>query len=194
MTRSSQWRMPESKDAALHLGLPCAGATLFNSLLATRYSLLTASLLALVAACGCGRGDDLSPPAIAYGQTECDYCKMIVSDEPFAAAACISADDGVWKIAFDDVGCLLDYLKENSGRPPGAMYVHDFKTGKWLSADEAVYVRSEKLHTPMASNLAAFETRAAAEALRLHYPGQVLTFDALRKPASGMAATSRSSP
>lgn len=162
--------------------------------LAMRRSTVAAAAVWLALAVGCGRSDDRSPPQVAYGQTECEHCKMIVSDEPFAAAACVRGDDGVRKIAFDDVGCLLDYLKEKPDPAPVAMYVHDFKTLRWMPAAQATYVRSDKLQTPMASNLAACETLQAADALLAQYPGDVLTFDDLLRLKSGTASTSRSSP
>lgn len=142
---------------------------------AIRRALLTGAV-----ACGawnlaCNRTPDLSPPQLLYGQVECEFCKMIVSEERFAAAAAIVGEEGrVQKPAFDDVGCLLKFLRDHP--PPGGavLYVHDVASCRWLDASKAVFIQSDSLRTPMASNLAACESRAAAEALLAQYPGAIV--------------------
>lgn len=161
-------------------------------------SLLAAGSL-LVLPAGCGRSEDLGPPQIAYGQTECNLCRMIISEEPFAAAAVIASSDGVQKLAFDDIGCLLDFLAE---QPPGkriVSYVHDYASREWVDASAARFVRSDSLQTPMASHLAACKTAAGAADLLKRYPGNTTTLDQLRTAAgpslaSDSSATERSAP
>ena len=121
---------------------------------------LAAALVLVMLPAGCGRSEDLGPPQIAYGQAECELCKMIISEEPHAAAAVIQSPEGVVKVAFDDIGCLLGYLGDPSH--PGAItsFVHDLESRAWINAAQAVFVRSKSLQTPMASNLAAKEDPA----------------------------------
>lgn len=148
-----------------------------------------AMFAAVLPAVGCGRSADFGPPAITYGQTECYQCKMIVSEEPFAAAAVIVASDGVQKRAFDDIGCLLDFLREAPTADRAISYVHDHPSHKWLDASRAVFIRSESLRTPMASHLAAAESSAGAEELLRRYAGTTATFEQLRTAAGpGLAA------
>ncbi|MBW7906336.1 MAG: nitrous oxide reductase accessory protein NosL [Phycisphaerae bacterium] len=149
---------------------------------------LIAGLAVAGLAAGCNRGGDTDPPKIAYGQTECEHCKMIVSDEPFAAALVIVAADGhVTKYAFDDVGCVLDYLEDRPVSGRAIAYVHDFESKAWLDADAAVFVRSEALQTPMASNLAASATLEGAQRLLARYPGGIVRFAELRHAAAPAA-------
>jgi len=150
----------------------------------------TASLTGLVFAAstllsaGCGRGVDTDPPRIAYGQAECGLCRMIISEEAFAAAVVIRESEGVRKLAFDDIGCLLDFLRDEAGDAALTPYVHDHETRQWLDATKACFVRSEALQTPMASELAATRSPEAARALIRRYPGVIASFDELRGPAA----------
>lgn len=149
-----------------------------------------AGLLIALAVAGCSPPADLGPPAVAYGQTECDLCRMIISDEQFAAGAVVQTADGVKKLAFDDLGCLLNFLRE---QPGGSVtcYVHDYETRAWLDAGRAVFLRSAALQTPMASNLAACQAQSAAETLRRRFPGDTMTFEQLRQPAENLPGSER---
>lgn len=150
------------------------------------------AVLAAIPPSGCRRAEDLSPPEVAYGQTECDRCRMIISEAPFAAAAVVAEPDGVRKLAFDDIGCLLDFLRDGT---PGARvisYVHDHLSHRWLDASKAVFVRSETLQTPMASHLAASESPSGADDLLRRYPGERVDFAELRTGAVPILASDSS--
>lgn len=125
---------------------------------------------------GCGRATDLSPPAIVYGEHECEYCKMIISEERHAAALAVREGRSVSKWAFDDVGCLLDWLGEHPPAGEWTPYVHDLTTGQWLDARLARFVRSEQLETPMASQLAASASEEGVRRLLERYPGTIVSF------------------
>lgn len=129
---------------------------------------------------GCGGEATLEPPTVHYGQAVCDVCGMIVSDERFAAAEVVIRDGRAQTRYFDDTGEVFD-LEAPAGAEH-AWYVHDMRTLEWLDAREAVYLRSEQLHTPMGLGIAAFATRAAAEAARAEFGGEVLTFDEAARP------------
>lgn len=128
---------------------------------------------------GCGRSDDLGPPQIAYGHAECELCRMIISEEPFAAAAVVVAPEGVRKVAFDDIGCLLRFLRDEPPATRVIAYVHDYESGRWIDAGAAAFVRSDDLTTPMASHLAACESPRAAEELLRRYRGAQARLDQL---------------
>lgn len=149
-----------------------------------RLPLVMASAI-LVFLAGCRRERDTSPPQIAYGQQECDHCRMIISEERFAAALVTNYTDGARKLAFDDVGCLLDWMSAHHGQQAGDVpYVHDFTTKAWLDARNAAYVRCDKLQSPMASNLAAFSGVAGAEEIQSRFPGAVLNYTQISAPTA----------
>lgn len=127
-----------------------------------------AILVGLLAAGCSGSG----PPNVRYGQEECAHCRMIVNDERYAAAVVTPAGEAR---KFDEVGCLLDYLKDHTG-DGDRLWVRSYRPTGWLDARVAVYVHAPKLQTPMGSGLAAVATRAEADALAGELGGKVLTF------------------
>lgn len=161
---------------------------------------LAISLISLtLALAGCRREADFSPPQILLGQTECDLCKMIVSEEPYAAAAVFESPEGMKKLAFDDIGCLLRFLRQSPHLTHVACYVHDHATRDWLNAVDAVFVLSDKLQTPMASSLCASATETAAQEILKKYPGRTfkfleLTATSLPDPTTSSVTSERSSP
>ncbi len=148
----------------------------------TRFHSVGSFLLgAILALTGCGEKASLEPPKLILGQQECEECKMIVSEERFAAGAAFIADGDATKFVFDDVGCLVDWLGKSADRDSCIPYVHDYDTLAWLDARKAFFMHSEELRTPMASHIAAFADDAAAEALFQKYPGQRVTWPELLK-------------
>lgn len=159
-----------------------------------RTSLLAALALGLGA---CSRQPDLSPPQIRYGEHECDWCRMLISDERFAAALVFEDAGRVSKLAFDDINCVYNYLADRPPAVPATIYTHDFETRSWLAARAATFVRSDKLETPMASQVAAAASRETAARLLERYPGTLLSIDEIARlftPAHSSGAQPTSKP
>ena len=139
---------------------------------------MTPRILVLLAVflIGCGRPDGrLEPPEIRYGRDVCAQCGMIVSDPRFAAAAATA--DGTMSI-FDDIGDLLAYRKAN--QPDwAAIWVHDYDTQEWLRAEDAWYLLSPGIHSPMGWGIAAFASEDAARARQGELGGELLRWEEL---------------
>lgn len=114
-------------------------------------------LLALVAA-ACGVAEP-QPVPLVLDEDACSHCRMAVSQREFAAEA-VSRSGHVER--FDDIGCLLDWRKEREIPEGTALFVVDFDTGEWLTAEDAHYLRSRAIPTPMGSGLVAFGSREPA--------------------------------
>lgn len=138
----------------------------------TRSLAMIASALAAAGIGGCGAKSDLGPPTLILGQQECEECRMIISEERSAAAVAFEQDGGITKHAFDDIGCLIDWLRKHGGDANRIAYVHDYDTARWLSAADAIFIHSETLQTPMASHLAACGDEAAAGLLQDRVRGE----------------------
>ena len=123
-----------------------------------RSRIVAAAILALVA--GCGDDPAGGPPEIQYGLEECGHCRMIVSEEKHAAAL---VDEAGTATPFDDVGCLIDHLRERATASRSA-WVHDHAGGGWIAAESAWLVRDPRGSTPMGSGLVAFASRPEADA------------------------------
>jgi copper chaperone NosL len=151
----------------------------------TRFALFIVhcSLFILLAACSTGSGEP-QPPEIHYGEDVCDACGMLISDAKFAAAT-VEEDGTAHK--FDDIGDLVSHYAAHPGTKVKAYFVHDYPSEKWLRAENAYFVKSEQIHTPMAHGIAAYADRVTAEAAAQKYGVQVMTFDELRQmPLTGM--------
>lgn len=90
---------------------------------------------------------------------KCAECGMMVdASSKFSARA----TQGKTASQFCDIGDLLSYLKRSKAAGASAE-VKDFKTGAWITADKAFYVRSEKkFSTPMGWGIAAFGDKKQA--------------------------------
>jgi copper chaperone NosL len=95
------------------------------------------------------------PRNINIGEDICAYCKMGITDNRFSSEL-ITSKGKVYK--FDAIECLAAFYN-NSDRTikdNAKLWVHDFmKPDKWLSVNTAIFMRSEKIRSPMALNLLA---------------------------------------
>ena len=107
----------------------------------------------VLGAAGCGMSSSASAePKIRYGKDVCSSCKMIISEERFAAAV-VKEPEEVYR--FDGIGCMQEFLKTHSD-PGDRVWVHDFKTQKWIDAQSATIVHRPEKITPMGDGLVAF--------------------------------------
>jgi nitrous oxide reductase accessory protein NosL len=157
--------------------------------------LVTISIAALAPAAGCG-GRASGPPVIELDRTACDTCGMLISEPRFAAGYRVGRHTAV----FDDIGCLLRALDGEglatatnggaSDEPTAEVWLLE-ENGSWLTAADAVFVRSTELATPMGGGIQAFGDRAEAERLAARVGGTVVdSFAELRRlPASAAGVT-----
>jgi copper chaperone NosL len=126
-------------------------------------------VLGLSALASCQKG----PRPIVAGES-CTFCRMGISEPGFAAE--LVTDKGK-VFPFDSIECLAAYTV---GPPEvkGTPWVTNFnKPGEWLKADEAFFIRSPNLRSPMGLNLAAFKTRADFEKAMAKFQGADLRWD-----------------
>lgn len=135
---------------------------------------LAVSLTAFASA-GCGEKDLSKPSKIHYGSDVCAECRMIIQDERFAAAS-VSADGRFQK--FDDIGCLARYEKE-SGAKDLRSWVHDIDSGEWIKREQAKFVHSRDLVTPMGYGFAAFAVADDAAKWAEKQAGRVIAWNEL---------------
>ncbi|MFN3337257.1 MAG: nitrous oxide reductase accessory protein NosL [Thermomicrobium sp.] len=146
----------------------------------TRRQLLVA-LLVTIPLAACQRQRELSPPQVRYGRDTCAECGMILSDARFAAAAATADGETV---LFDDIGCLLIYRQKQSPSW-AAIWVHDLDTQSWLQAENAWYLVSQGIRSPMGYGIAAFASQDAAQRRQTELGGDLFHWNELlaRPPA-----------
>lgn len=110
----------------------------------------TLVLLTILVACSSGPPE---PALLDTRNDQCSRCRMAVSDPRFAAQI---VAPGELPRFFDDLGCLVEWLKEQEVLPEGAVaYVADHRSETWVRAAAAVYSRVPGLETPMGSHVIA---------------------------------------
>ena len=129
-----------------------------------------------VAAVLVGACEPRGPRPIAFNDESCTHCHMTIADPRFGAEV-VTRNGKV--LAFDDVGCMAAWLRENAAQLSQA-WVMDFVDHAWMPADSAIYLRSDALRTPMASGLAALRQGPESDSLRASLGGELLSWAAVR--------------
>ena len=102
---------------------------------------------------------------------------MVVSDARYAAATLIESGH---THKFDDLAEMFLFQAKHPEDVVRAWFVHDYTTETWMRGENAFYVMSSEIHSPMGYGVVAFETREAADAFAAELgASQVFTFDEL---------------
>ena len=114
------------------------------------------------------------PQPIQFGKDNCSFCKMTIMDKRYGAEL-VSVKGKVFK--FDDINCLV--LFDRQGEVPSTevagRYIIDYgHEGSLLEIENAVFLKSDGLKTPMASGIAAFNTLKDLDKVRNGIDGAVL--------------------
>lgn len=120
----------------------------------------------------------LEPVAIE-AHDMCAFCRMSISEKRFAAEL-IDRDGEVAK--FDDISCMANFRKQRKDVGSiSATWVMDFERREWLKGEDAFYVRSPEIRTPMSGGIVAFNDESSAQAAAAKYQGTMLRFAELTK-------------
>ena len=83
---------------------------------------------------------------------------------------------------FDDIGCMLAYAQANNTSPEKARFwVMDFDSQGWVRGEEAHYIISPEIHTPMGHGIIAFKDPVKAKEFADKTKGEVTGFESLFK-------------
>jgi len=104
---------------------------------------------------------------------------MAISQKKYAAEL-VDHDGTAFK--FDDIGCMFRFVKQRALKDKvEAWFVTDYRSQRWLPAENATYVKAAALPSPMGSGLIALANRADAEEYSQRYQGRILTFEDLER-------------
>jgi copper chaperone NosL len=138
---------------------------------------LTALLFLLISVTGCRTG----PSPIHYGQDNCDYCKMGISDRRFGFEI-LTQKGKAYK--FDDMHCLLEFIRSDrlSKNEINEIYFTDFSgNGQWTRAAASYLLKSSALHSPMNGDIAAFASFDSMSKYKNDLQGQPVSWKELYK-------------
>jgi copper chaperone NosL len=122
------------------------------------------------------------PEPIKTGIDNCYFCKMTISDVRFGAEL-VTKKGKVYK--FDDVHCLLSYLKTQDTDPGNVKdyYLTNYAGAHQLiNVNTALLLKSEALRSPMGGNVVAFDNKDSLVTVQKRFPGNTLTWNDLIKP------------
>jgi copper chaperone NosL len=105
---------------------------------------------------------------------------MAVSDPRVAAQVVAPGEEPDF---YDDIGCLARDLAKRTLSPDAVVFVADHRTGEWVGAGGAVYVRVPGLATPMGSGIVAHASAASRDGDAAARAGQSLTLQDVFGPA-----------
>jgi len=104
------------------------------------------------------------PSDIPLHAEECEYCKMVISDQRFTAQ--LVSEKGK-SYPFDSIECMAAYAHQNEEVSDGAkFYVTNFtQPGQWLTVEEASIYQSVNIQSPMGLSLFAIDRQSAVPAM-----------------------------
>lgn len=116
----------------------------------------------------------IEPVPITYGNDVCQFCSMTIVDKQHASEL-VTSKGKVYK--FDAIECLLNYRKEID-HDEVALYLcnHFTKPGELISMEEATFLISEGIPSPMGAYLTAFESKEAATEAKNEYGGTLYSW------------------
>ncbi len=131
-------------------------------------------LLVLMAACS------QEPAEIHYGSDECEYCKMMITDNRFASQAVTETGKA---IKFDAIECMGQYTQEHKSEMESAeMWVSNFEEpGSWVSLSQAQLVQSDVIKSPMGAAYLALPSTEKAKQHISEYPGRLIEWQDIVK-------------
>lgn len=119
------------------------------------------------------------PQDIFLGKDKCDYCKMTISDNRFAAE--LQTDKGRF-YKFDDISCLNGYVAENKATVAKNIWVCNFdKPGALLDVTKSYFIQDETLRSPMGGNIAAFSSLGFANRFAQKHKKEVQNWSVIQK-------------
>ncbi len=120
------------------------------------------------------------PVPIDFGKDECANCKMRIV-QPKYGSELVTKKGKVYK--FDAPECMVAFIIEGktvAEQEIALALVPDFETEAFIAAEQACYVRSDKLKSPMGLNIVAFSTKETAEKTKRDLQGSMLSWQEVK--------------
>ena len=112
----------------------------------------------------------------AQNKIQCAHCNMKVTDTLHNASV-INTNQ---KLDFDAIECLLNYTKLQSEGIFSSFKVSDYSTGEKIPAQEATYLISTAIKSPMGANLTAFKSKEVAIKELKQNGGEIFSWSELK--------------
>lgn len=115
---------------------------------------------------------------IAIDRDQCQHCNMLIRDKLFGAIA-VEKEGEVLK--FDAIECLINYLKEKDESGFEKLLVADYSnSGILVSAQSAIYLKSNSIPSPMGAYLTGYQSRSDAEKIQKEMGGELYDWNGIK--------------
>ena len=114
---------------------------------------------------------------INYSNDECDYCRMQITDNRYAAKI-VEKNDSLYK--FDSIECLIGFtlVKNVSENDSVTFYVCDFfHPGNFIEIKNSFFVHNDDFMSPMALNVQSFSSQSDREKFVKENGGEEISWD-----------------
>ncbi len=123
---------------------------------------------------GCNTG----PQTIDYGNDGCHFCKMTIVDK-IHGSELITDKGKVFK--FDATECMLNFLDDDNDLKVETLLTNYYEAPtEFINVENATFLISENLPSPMGAYLTAFKTEEAAKKVQSEKGGELYNWNSLK--------------
>ncbi len=119
-----------------------------------------------------------APRDLEYGEDECHYCSMKIVEKKFGAQ--IVTEKGKIQM-YDSAECLIREALKHPEEKYSHLKVTNYLTDEWLDAEQAYFLVSESLPSPMGANLTSYKTKNEADDMQKEKQGEVFNWEQIKK-------------
>ncbi len=124
-------------------------------------------------------GCSVGPKPIAYGEVSCHFCSMTIVDKQHASQL-VTNKGKVFN--FDALECMLNHLNELEEEKIGVLLTNTYHYPEELvEVDQATFLISEGIPSPMGEFLTAFKTYEEAVKAQAEHGGTLFDWEELRE-------------
>ncbi len=121
------------------------------------------------------------PQQIDYGNENCDFCTMTISDDRFASELVLNTGKALKFCAIECMVRDINRTENYTDDDVNNFYVIDMtKPNTLVPASDVVFLVSEQIQSPMGANLGAFENAEKAKELQKEWDGVIYSWDELK--------------
>ncbi len=127
--------------------------------------------------------------SIRYGEDQCHYCKMLISDPKFGSEL-VTEKGKVFK--FDAAECMASYLKTEKAQQANYAFIAAIAydtPGQLHNVNELSFLVSQEIPSPMGAFLSAYTTYQEAQLKRKKHQGTLYTWKEFDKQFSSIEYT-----
>lgn len=122
----------------------------------------------------------VEPQPINYGSDACEFCKMTIVENRWAAEI-VTVKGKAYK--YDAIECMMNYMNRNDIKSDGLalLLVDDYsQPGVLIDATKATYIKCEAIPSPMGAFLSSLNNADAAQAIVDEKGGEIFDFKELK--------------